>query len=275
VPLGAIGRLRGRRTGGAREPLRYGTKRGETLEILHPHRNVEARPPVVYVHGGGWIFGRKEMYTADLDFLCARGHRVYNFDYPLAPEHPFPVALQSLVGALAWLRERHEECQRVHLMGDSAGGNLVMMLGLLLSNRERLLELDPDLAKLTLPEIRSVISLYGVLDRLSWLEHRFPFSELMLHCYGGRAAFEPEVGPELALTPLDLVVSQRPACLLAIGTADPLAESSRLAEKHLTPLDGKLELRTYEGEGHAFFNLARREKSQQLRCDIESFLEGL
>jgi acetyl esterase/lipase len=273
VLLGWVGRFRRRRLARGVEGRRYGTRRHETLEILHPDEAAESRTPVVFVHGGGWIIGQKEMYTADLDFLRGRGHRVYNLDYPLAPEHPYPVALQALARALAWLREQHEDCSRIHLMGDSAGGNLAMMLGLLLTNRDRLEELDPDLLGLALPEVGRVVSLYGVLDRLSWLVGGNRFGSMMLRCYGGVGAFEPEVGPDLALTPLDLRLSQRPPCLLAVGSHDPVLESSQLAEKHLAALDGALELRVYEGERHGFFNLPGREKSQQLRRDIAGFLD--
>ena len=271
--LGWVGRVRRRALASVVEGARYGTRRQETLETLHPPLSAEARTPVIYVHGGGWIIGQKEMYTADLDFLRRRGHRVYNLDYPLAPEHPFPVPLQSLVRALASLCEHHDECGRVHLIGDSAGGNLVMMLGLLLTNRERLEELDADLTALRLPEIASVVALYGVHDRLSWLGDGGRFSRLMLHCYGGRGAFEPLVGPDLALAPLDLRIARRPACLLAVGSRDPLLESTRLAEKHLATLAGPLEVRVYDGEHHGFFNMPWRENSQLLRQDIEIFLD--
>jgi acetyl esterase/lipase len=271
--LGWLGWIRRRGVAAGVEAQRYGTRRHETLEILHPPRRGETRTPVVFVHGGGWTIGQKEMYTADLDFLRRRGHRVYSLDYPLAPENPFPIPLQSLVHALAWLRGHHEDCERVHLMGDSAGGNLAMMLGLLLTNRERLCELDPDLVTRPLPEIASVVSLYGVYDRLSWIEDPWHVAKLMLHCYGGRGAFESEVGPDLALAPLDLRVTRRPPCLLAVGSRDPLLESARLAEKHLASLDGAFAVRVYDGEHHGFFNMPRREKSQLLRQDIELFLD--
>jgi acetyl esterase len=255
------------------ESHRYGTRRGETLEILRPAPRTPARPPVVYVHGGGWIFGRKELYSADLAFLTGRGHTVYNLEYPLAPEHPFPVPLLSLVAALAWIRRRDPEIDSVHLMGDSAGGNLALMLGLICADPQRFAFLDPALAICALPNARSVVSLYGVLDRLSWLEHGFPGARLMLHCYGGPAAFEASVGPELSLTPMDLDFVVRPPCLLAIGSADPLAESSRIAHARLRESAERIELIEYPGERHGFFNSSWRPASRKLRADVVRFLD--
>lgn len=252
---------------------RYGTLAAETVEVLHPRPGAPEQPPVVYVHGGGWIFGNKELYTADLAFLVERGHRVYNVDYPLAPEHPFPAALRSLAAALCWVADHHGRGDALHLMGDSAGGNLVMMLGLLCAEPKAFEALDPALADSRLPAARSVVSLYGVLDRTSWLAHRFPAARLMLHCYGGPAAFEPEVGPELALTPLDRPTTRRPPCLLAIGTDDPLAESSRLAHARLRSDDPRVTLIEYPGEGHGFFNAPWRPASRKLRADIVRFLD--
>jgi acetyl esterase/lipase len=160
-------------------------------------------------------------------------------------------------------------------MGDSAGGNLVMMLGLLCTDPERLAAIAPSPGGGALPRARSIVSLYGVLDRLSWLEQGFPGARLMLHCYGGPGAFETEVGPELALTPMDVPIARRPPCLLAIGTADPLAESSRLACARLREDGARVELVEYPGERHGFFNTAWRPAARKLRSDVIRFLDSV
>ncbi len=257
------------------ERRRYGTRSAETLELIHARRDAPQREPVVYLHGGGWICGKKQLYTADLAFLSERGHRVFNLDYPLAPEHPHPLPLIALFHALSWIRKRYPEVTGVHLMGDSAGGNLAMMLGLLLAHPELRGALAPSSEALDLPRPRSIISLYGVLDRLSWLEHGFPGAKLMLQCYGGRGAFEAQVGPELALTPLDLQFESYPPCFIAYGTRDRLAESSRLAYERLKESRGRVRLAKYDGESHGFFNMGWRKNCARLKHDISNFLESL
>lgn len=83
---------------------------------------------VVYLHGGGWVIGDVETH----DPLCRRvanvtGARVVSVGYRLAPEHPFPAALDDVTAAIAWLREHTAQGAAggsIALLGLSAGGNL-------------------------------------------------------------------------------------------------------------------------------------------------------
>ena len=254
-------------------PHRYGHRPEESLEVIEPNPNAPSRAPVIYIHGGGWIMCDKGLYTAELGFLADHGHRVYNVDYPLAPEHPFPMPLRSLTQALEWVAEQEGAETPVHLMGDSAGGNLVMMLAMLISSPAEFEAIDPVLCQTQRPRLSRVVSLYGVLDRTSWVTNGFPMARLMLHCYGGPGATAQEVGPELFLTPCDLPPTLTVPCLLATGTADPLAESSRIARDHLSQNGGEIEYIEYPGEQHGFFNRPKRPASQQLRGDVLRFLD--
>jgi monoterpene epsilon-lactone hydrolase len=80
---------------------------------------------ILYFHGGGYAVGTAALYR---DFLwrvaeAARAHVLY-FDYRLAPEHPFPAALDDAVSAYRWVAGRYD-CRHVAFFGDSAGGGLV------------------------------------------------------------------------------------------------------------------------------------------------------
>jgi monoterpene epsilon-lactone hydrolase len=80
---------------------------------------------VLYFHGGGYAVGTAALYR---DFLwriaeAARAHVLF-FDYRLAPEHPFPAALEDTVSAYRWVGERYDH-RHVAFFGDSAGGGLV------------------------------------------------------------------------------------------------------------------------------------------------------
>jgi acetyl esterase/lipase len=212
-----------------------------------------------------------EMYTAELVFLAEKGYPVFNLEYPLAPERPHPHMLLSLLSALAWIRQEHPDCESVHLMGDSAGGNLALMLGILLSNPDLISELDPNFS-LPLPRVESIVSIYGVLDRLSWIEKGFPSAALMLECYGGAEALKKEVGPKEAVTPLDLDFTHLPPTFIVAGSKDQLAESSRLCAESLNRRFDTVEYKVYPGEAHGFFNRSARPASQELRHDIIEFL---
>jgi len=90
---------------------------------------------ILYIHGGGMVACRPPQYRT-LTFPLARrtGVPVFSLDYRLAPEHPYPAALDDALAAYAALRRRIPAAGIV-LAGDSAGGNLA--LATLLALRER------------------------------------------------------------------------------------------------------------------------------------------
>ncbi|MCH2171975.1 alpha/beta hydrolase [Myxococcota bacterium] len=268
-----FGLLTGLRNRSLRERISehaYGPHPSERIERIEPSGESPSKTPVVYVHGGGWICGNKEMYSGELLFLAEAGYPVFNVEYPLAPERPHPHMLLSLLASLAWIREQYPETQEVHLMGDSAGGNLASMLGILVSNPGLILALDPAVS-LNLPEARSVVSIYGVLDRLSWIEEGFPGAALMMECYVGPEGLEAEIGPEIAVTPMDLEFEQLPPTFIGVGSKDQLAESSRLCAEHLAKNFEPVDYQVYPGEAHGFFNRSGRPACQALRRDILDF----
>jgi acetyl esterase/lipase len=81
---------------------------------------------VLYFHGGAYAVGTAKLLR---DFTwrigaAARAHVLY-FDYRLAPEHPFPAALEDAVAVYRWLAGRFDP-RRIAFMGDSAGGGLAL-----------------------------------------------------------------------------------------------------------------------------------------------------
>jgi epsilon-lactone hydrolase len=81
---------------------------------------------VLYFHGGGYAIGSAKLYR-DFTWRVAAAARasVLFFDYRLAPEYPFPAALDDAVSAYRWLTNRIEP-RRIAFMGDSAGGGLAL-----------------------------------------------------------------------------------------------------------------------------------------------------
>jgi acetyl esterase/lipase len=81
---------------------------------------------ILYLHGGCYVVGWPGLYrdlTWRIATLCRS--RVLCIDYRLAPEHPFPAALDDAVAAYRWLLGQGADPHRIALMGDSAGGGLV------------------------------------------------------------------------------------------------------------------------------------------------------
>ena len=90
-------------------------------------------PVVAYLHGGGWAVGTLDSYDTLARALAnASGAIVANVDYRLAPEHPFPAALDDALAAVRFLAARAGELggdpDRMAIAGDSAGGNLAAVV---------------------------------------------------------------------------------------------------------------------------------------------------
>jgi acetyl esterase/lipase len=83
---------------------------------------------IYFIHGGGFVMGDSVDYSDFIQGLCVHGD-VYSLDYPLAPEHPFPAAVESALSGYLELRKRFPQ-QKIIVCGDSAGGNLAAGLPL-------------------------------------------------------------------------------------------------------------------------------------------------
>jgi monoterpene epsilon-lactone hydrolase len=95
------------------------------------------QPTVLYLHGGAYVVGSAFGYQPHAGALSAAAHTgVLVPDYRLAPEHPFPAAVQDALSAYRWLLDQGVPADGVTLAGDSSGGGLVMSL-LLTLKRER------------------------------------------------------------------------------------------------------------------------------------------
>ena len=84
---------------------------------------------LLYLHGGGWCVHLPITYRRHARELARRsGLRVLVPDYRLAPEHPYPAALDDCLAAYRWLLAQGERAERIAIAGDSAGGNLTLAL---------------------------------------------------------------------------------------------------------------------------------------------------
>ena len=92
-------------------------------------------PVLVYVHGGGWVIGSLDAYDGVCRVLAAEaGCAVVSVDYRLAPENPFPAAVEDVRAALEWVDADPAAVGgngTVAVGGDSAGGNLAAVASLL------------------------------------------------------------------------------------------------------------------------------------------------
>lgn len=120
-----IGAITDRRIDGPAGPLglRFYTPRGLTGRS----------PALLFFHGGGWIYGDLESHDATCRFLAEEAQlRVIAVDYRLAPEAPFPAAVDDAMAAWRWIVEHAQglaiDPERIAVGGDSAGGNLAAIV---------------------------------------------------------------------------------------------------------------------------------------------------
>jgi monoterpene epsilon-lactone hydrolase len=99
---------------------------GVRCEWLIP-KNSPKEPILLYLHGGGFVFGLTPPHLDMVAYLARRmGVRTLMVDYRLAPEHPYPAPLDDCVTAYRWLLKQGVSSQNIVVAGDSAGGNMTI-----------------------------------------------------------------------------------------------------------------------------------------------------
>jgi len=104
------------------------TEQGLEFDVADLSPTASHRSPVIvlYLHGGGYLFGSPKTHRQVLIAMAkAFQAPAYGLDYRLAPEHPFPAAVEDAAKAYQWLLTRHPEADIV-LAGDSAGAGLAI-----------------------------------------------------------------------------------------------------------------------------------------------------
>ena len=118
----------------------YGTdKKWEILDIYRPKGTEnKAIPVLVNVHGGGWIYGNKEIYKYYCMHMAEKGYAVISFNYPLPPKVAAPSILQHTVDVFKWVATNaakyHFDIKNLFGMGDSAGAHTLAQYGVLVTN---------------------------------------------------------------------------------------------------------------------------------------------
>jgi acetyl esterase/lipase len=105
------------------------------LDIWYPRDNPNPTPTVVYIHGGGWIFGSKEGAVYQLLPYLERGWRVVNVEYRMAGNSLAPGSVEDTRCALRWIHRNAAQWKfdtsKIILTGHSAGGHLSLITGML------------------------------------------------------------------------------------------------------------------------------------------------
>ncbi len=244
----------------------YGDQSEEKIDVIEPLAKSNEKIAVVHIHGGAWLTGSKGgFYSRPLLKFSEAGYLIFSINYPLAPNQQHPHLLGSLLKALSWIKNKYPDYQ-IHLVGDSAGGNLAMMLGVYISNPEKL-NLLGNFQSGSFPKIKSVVNIFGVNDRVSWIEDGFPSAQLFSKVY-----FENTKTPNIPVVPTDFdAIPNLPPTFIVGAGQDALLRSSKILAEKLKFQNKEMTFKIYENSAHGFFSFG--EGCDELSSDMIQFFD--
>jgi acetyl esterase/lipase len=210
-------------------------------------------PVLLYFFGGGWVLGTID--TADgvsRSLANAAAALVVVAGYRLAPEHPFPAAIEDCYAALRWVAghgpEIGADASRIAVGGDSAGGNLAAAVAL------RAREEGPDLA--------GQLLVYPNTDQLADDESMRAASDPFLFNRHSVAWYRQHylISPQDAASPLASPLragslAGLPPALVITAEYDPLRDQGEAYARRLADEGVRVELSRYPGMAHGFFTM--------------------
>ena len=111
---------------------------GNLLDVYCPRGTTGPLPTIVSIHGGGYVYGSKEIYRRYGMDMARRGFAFVNFNYRLAPKWRFPTPLCDTNAVMAWIcanaQRYHLDPKRIILVGDSAGAQLASQYAAIVTN---------------------------------------------------------------------------------------------------------------------------------------------
>jgi acetyl esterase len=219
-----------------------------------PGAGLENRPLIVYFHGGGWTIGDLDTCDSVCRFLALEvPATVLSVDYRLAPEHPFPAAIEDALAAFHWAAAGSARLgvdpSRIAVAGDSAGGNLAAAVSLLARNGD-----GPG------PAMQALI--YPVTDAVGGQRSRDEFAKGFLLTKADMDWFErhylppgtDHADPRVSMLRADDLSGLPPAYVATAGF-DPLRDEGEAYAARMQEAGIRVALRRHPGLIHGFANM--------------------
>ncbi|HEY3019144.1 MAG TPA: alpha/beta hydrolase [Solirubrobacteraceae bacterium] len=209
-------------------------------------------PLLVFFHGGGWVIGDIDTHDGACRLLCRHaGLHVLSVDYRLAPEHPFPAAIEDGRAAFAWATAHAGELgadpARIAVGGDSAGGNIAAVTAW-------------QAARDGGPAPTFQLLIYPATDASTRYRSQDLFGEgffltqsEMDWFYDHYAAAVDPADPRLSILCADDLSALAPALVVTAGF-DPLRDEGEAYARALREAGNVVALRRFAGLIHGFFN---------------------
>lgn len=226
--------------------IRELTIEGMEAEWISVDRAHMKKYVILYCHGGGYSTGsRHYARTLTTKLAASTSMDVLSFDYRLAPEHPYPAALQDGMKAWNYLMLLGYGARDIIVAGDSAGGNLALSLVLKLKEEERLLP-------------RGLVLLSPWTDLTSSgrsYQSRQMVDPVLDKAYIDRMVENYAQGRELTLpliSPLFGDFKGFPPVYIQVGDNEILLSDSMMLHKKMVKANVSVKLDTFKGMWHVF-----------------------
>jgi acetyl esterase/lipase len=223
------------------EPVSINRISGAWITPFNPKHGV-----TLYLHGGAYALGSVEKHRELLSrFAAATQRKVLAINYRLAPEHPFPAALDDSLAAYRWLISQGIDPSALVIAGDSAGGGLTLATLVALRDTGDLL---PACVVCISPWVDLTLSSESMQSKA---KKDFMLRPDLLARYADLYAGEVDKGHPL-ISPLFADLQGLPPVLIHVGTDEILlGEAIRFTEK-ARAAGVEAELKTWEGLFHVF-----------------------
>lgn len=242
-----------------RRSVRYGDHPSQLLDVWRSKDTdvlQKPAPVLVFIPGGAWVFGRRELQGhALMAHLARRGWVCLSVQYRSSPRHRWPRQMTDVKAAIAWARANaHQfggDTNFVAVAGCSAGGHLATLAGLTANDPHWQAELPTDADT----SVDAVVSVYGLYD---WVDRSTPerdrFMEFLERVVVKRSqARHPEVFR--AASPTERVHSFAPPFLAVHGSDDgliPVGEARGFVDRMRSVSEATVGYIELPGVGHGF-----------------------
>ncbi len=141
------------------------------LDVYYPAGTTAPLPTIVSIHGGGYVYGSKEIYRRYGMDMAKRGFAFVNFNYRLAPKWKFPAPLFDTNAVLTWVcsnaKRYHLDPTRIILLGDSAGAQLTSQYAAMHANPTYAQLFHIQMAPVRIRAVGLFCGMYDMVERAS------------------------------------------------------------------------------------------------------------
>jgi len=230
------------------------------VRIYRPHTDQDALPTVAFFHGGGWVIGDLDTHDLTCRTIAAEcAAVVVSVDYRLAPENPYPAAVDDALAAASWIADHLGDLggnDALGVAGDSAGGNLSAIVA------QELRE-----------HVTAQLLIYPATDVPGEYASRVDNAEGYFLDVATMAWFMQQYVPEGTdlteprLSPLHGDLTGLAPAVVVVAELDPLRDEGKAYAEALTAAGVPVTLRQFESLIHGFVDMGRHSKAAQAAVD--------